>query len=292
MALIANLNEVSFEKYQSFSNLKNIEKKLENKVIFKKINNSLDLFAYIKDIFDTNYNIEVSNCKFDNKYLFQSFTINNENEKCHKNIIIIKRLICENDTYTYLNITPDNDNYEYCDVKIEDIIEIIANKSLVYCLSINCKEIIKEEKIIFLNNNENVGKILLENNKEILYLDIISLVARNQNISEEIIEQMKRTYYADFIYNKIDIGFCIINFFCPAISNEKNIIMSNLLDCEIYGDAIVFLQNKNDLCEDDDNDVIININKSLFLKIYDVVVNKKKLKRKNNNFFNIYKELE
>lgn len=297
MPIIANLKEISFDLKMSFEDLEKtkIEKYIENKIDYININNTLDMYYYVQDIFGKNSHIDIGNCKFNEKFLYQYFSIDNENEQLHKNLILVKRKIREEDSYTFLEYDPnipETDVFEYCDVTKDDIIDIIRSKSLIPGLIIKDNGEIIEQNLLFLNRNDDVGKIVLEtNNKEIFYLNIANIVNKhnnNDNLVNEIMKEKANAYGTNYFYTQICNGPLIFNCFYLSHSETKNEIVSNLINDDIYGDVIIFIQNN---C-DNDTDTIIDASKDLFNKIYDVIVNQKKIKRKNPHFFNIYKELE
>lgn len=297
MPIIANLKEISFDFKMNFEDLnKNkIEKYIEDKIDYVNINNTLDIYYYVQNIFGPKSSIDIENCKFDNEFLYQYFSINNDIEKLHKNLILVKRKIREDDSYTFLEYdpnAPETDVFEYCDVTKDDIVDIIRNKSLIPALIIKDNGEITQENLLFLNRNDDVGKIMLEtNNKELFYLNIANIVNKytdNEELINETIKEKSFAYSANYFYTQISNGPLIFNCFYLSHSENKNENMSKLINYDIYGDAIIFLQNNSD----NDTDTIINITKELFDKIYDVIVNKKKIKRKNIHFFNIYREFE
>jgi hypothetical protein len=298
MPKIANLKSYPFELKQSFDDIKkeNIVKSLEGKLDFYEIKNTTEMFFCLQNVFGEKSHMDITNCKFDGEYLYQSFSVDKDNENLHGNLVIIKRKIKEDDTYTFLGFNPnvpETDIYEFVDMTTDDIVEIVKNKSQLPALIIKDNGEIIKENLLYLNRNDDVGKILLEsNNKEILYLNIANIVngqknLENENIIESIIKEKSSAYGANYCFTQISIGLSLFNCFYHSFAENKNETMSNLLQHDIYGDSIIFLQNNSD----NDTDTIINLNKELFEKIFDIVVNNKRLKRKNPHFFNIYKEL-
>lgn len=304
MPKIVNLKSFSFEPKQTFEEIekskikKNIENKedKENKLMFYDIKNTTDMFFCLQNIFGEKCQMDVTNCKYDKNFILQSFSVDNIDENIHNNLVIIKRKIKENDTYTFFGFDPnipESDTFEYVDVTIDDIIDIVRNKSLIPALIIKDNGDIIKENILYLNRNDDVGKILLESgNKEIYYLNIANIINKHQNSKEEDIENIikeKTTAYAtNYFFTQISIGLSLFNCFYHSFAETKNETMTNLLQHDIYGDAILFLQNNSD----NDTDTVIDLNVELFNKIYDVVVNKHRLQRKNQHFFNIYKEFD
>lgn len=298
MPNIVNLKSYPFELKQSFDEIQNekIIKSLAGKLDFYKIQNATELFYTLQNIFGEKSNIDITNCKFDGEYLYQSFSVDKDNEKLHENLVITKRKIKHDDTYTFLGFNPnipETDIYEFVDLTIDDIVNIIKKKSLLPALIIKDNGDIVKENLLYLNRNDDVGKILLEsNNKEILYLNIANIIngqknLENENLIESIIKEKTAAYGTNYCFTQISIGLSLFNCFYHSFAEKKNEIMSNLLQHDIYGDSIIFLQNNSD----NDTDTVIDLNKELFEKIFDIVVNNKKLKRQNPHFFNIYREL-
>lgn len=298
MPKIVNLKSYSFETKQSFDDIKKekIVKSLEGKLDFYEIKNTTEMFFCLQNIFGNKSNMDITNCKFDKDYLYQSFSVDKDNENLHSNIVITKRKIKDDDTYTFLGFNPsipETDIFEFVDITIDDIVDIIRNKTVLPALIIKDNGEIVNENLLYLNRNDDVGKILLEsNNKEILYLNVANIVnsqknLENENIIENIIKEKSSAYGTNYIFTQISIGLSLFNCFYHSFAENKNETMSNLVQHDIYGDSIIFLQNNSD----NDTDTIINLNKELFEKIFDIIVNNKRLKRKNNHFFNIYKEL-
>jgi hypothetical protein len=298
MPKIVNLKSFSFEPKQSFEEIETnrIIKSLENKIDFYDVKNTTDMFFCLQKIFGEKSQMDITNCKYNKNFVYQCFSVDNTNENVHNNLVIIKRKIREDDSYTFLGFNPnvpESDIYEYDDITIGDIVDIIRNKTLIPALIIKDNGEITMENILYLNRNDDVGKILLESNKkEILYLNVANIINKQQNSEEQDIENIIRekssAYATNYFFTQISIGLSLFNCFYHSFAETKNDKMSCLLQHDIYGDAIIFLQNNSD----NDTDTIINLNKDLFNKIYNVVVNKQRLQRKNQHFFNIYKEFD
>jgi hypothetical protein len=299
MVKLAILKSVPFEKKNDIKELDNekIKKNIDGKIEFREFNNTLDLLYINQEIFGASSYIESSNCYYDSDILIQSYSVDNENTNIHENIVLIKREIIDNDTY---NITPrnynpeniDTDIFKYKDIDITDIINIIKQKSIINCVYIDCNNNINDEKILMLNNNEDVGKIILTNkNKEITYINIANITNKNHKETpeknEETIKEKMNAYCTEYMYAQFDIGLCILNCYCKSFSNKKNKILSDIVQQEIYGDVVVYLQSKLN----DDTESILNSDSKLFNKIINISLNKTKIKRNNPYFFNIYKEL-
>jgi hypothetical protein len=300
MGKLVVLKSVSFETKNTFEDLsdEHIKKYLENKIEFIDFNNTTEMFKIVKKTFgeDIDADIEVANCHYNKKTIIQSFSIDNDNELLHNNIILIKRSINDNDTYTFSEFDPsklESDIYNYEDMMIEDITKIIKKKSIINCVDIGCDGKIENENIILLNQNNDVGKILLQNKKkEIFYLNISNIVnkhsnSENENKIDEIIKEKTGAYCTNYFFTQIDIGLGILNCYYENSSENKNEIISKLIGHDIYGNAIIFLQSNFD----NDTETFLDLDSDLFNRLFNIITNGIKIKRKNNYFFNIYREL-
>jgi hypothetical protein len=296
MVKLAILNSVAFEKKNNFEELSNIKKYLLDKVQFVNFKNTAELLKLAKGAFSENENsnpcMDVVNCHYDQKYLIQAFSVDNPDEIIHNTIVMVKRKIHENDTYTFSEFSDENDPYGYEDMTIDDISDILKKKSVITCVTVRANGEIKTDGILMLNNNEDVGKLLLQNNnKEILYLNICNIINKynnkeNENRIDEIIKQKACAYGAHHIFVQINISFGILNCFYESFAKNKNEMVSKMINYDVYGDAILFLQSN---CEYD-NESYLELDDTLFKRLYDIIVDQKRLKRENVNFFNIYRE--
>lgn len=303
--MLAKLSNVSFKSKTSFEELtdESILKFIENKVEFIPFNGTLEMYKISSNILNPNNEcqkeIDIENCYYDDKYLIQSFTIDNEDEKIHNEIIFVKRKILPNDTYTFLEYDENNnesDIYQYENMEMNDVINIIRNKSMIKGVYIDYNGNIMNENIIIGNQNEDVGKFLLKNkNMEIMYLNIsnINNKVSTENVNEKDKERMVmekiNAYCAKHIFLQIDINLGILNCCYESFAENKNELLTKLFNIDIYGDAILFLQ-KNDE-HDKDVEYILDLNKELFEGIYDIITTNKRQSRDNINFFNIYREV-
>jgi hypothetical protein len=300
MGKLAVLKSVSFEIKRSFDDLSDecIKKYLENKLDFINFNNTYEMFHTVKKTFSEyiDPDIEVANCYYNKKYIIQSFSVDNENESIHNSIVLVKRKINDNDTYTFSEFDPnkpESDVYNYDDITIEDIEKIIRKKSIINCVDISSDGKVKNENIILLNQNNDVGKILLQNKKtEIFYLNMSNIMnkynnSEHENRIDEIIREKTNAYCTSHFFTQIDIGLGILNCYYENSSENKNEVISKLIGHDIYGNAIVFLQSNFD----NDTETFLDLDNDLFNRLFDIITNEKKLKRKNEYFFNIYREL-
>jgi hypothetical protein len=299
MVKLAILNSVTFEKKERFDELEESRfiNYLENKVKFDEFNGTMEMFDIIKSVFSyiETPDIDVDNCYYNKEYLMQAFSINNDAEFVHNSIVLVKRKIHKNDTYTFteFNAVKNIDPYIYEDVTMNDIINIFQRKSVIKCIIVKDDGEIINDNLLYLNSNDDVGKIVLQKCKmEILYLNVSNIVIKNSNNGDsnkidEIINQKAHAYGANHIFTQIDSGLGILNCFCRSFAEKRNEIMSKMLKQDVYGDTILFLQSNYD----NDTETYLDINDELFNKLYNVLINNKKIKRENEHFFNVYREL-
>lgn len=289
MGKLAILNSVSFESKQKFEDLKKIKDTIKTKVSFEQFTNTLDMYHIVQRTFEKYADILITNCFYNDKYLIQSFSVDNS-----EYVVFVKRSIHDNDTYTFFEFEPEKietDIYKYEDITLDDVCDIYRKKTVFSCVKVCSNGEIINDEIILLNSNEDVGKILLSNNKELLSLNMTNIINKYHSEKEinmeEIIREKTNAYCANHLFTQIDLGFVILNCYYPTFSKEKNVKISELLNCDIYGDVIIFLQNK----DEHDNEFIIWIDDTIFKKIHNVVTKNIKIERNNKHFFNLYKEL-
>jgi len=291
MSKIAILKNVLFESKTTFESLsdENILINFKDKIDFVEIKGTLDIYIQLKQVFGNLSDIEISNCDYNLTSLLQSFSTEDNN-----NIVLVKRKLHDNDTYTFLEFNPnepENDKYQYENIDIEDCINLYRSKSILKGIYVEHDGTKKEQEFIILKNTEDVGKILLKNSeKELVYLNISNLINEHQNIEEEklneIIKEKMNAYCAEYIYTQITMGLFVLNFYCQSFSHHKNDILSNMTGNDIYGNVLIFLQNNTN----NDNDRILPMNMNFFDKLYTAIKNKRQIKMSNEYFFNIFKE--
>lgn len=297
MGKLAILKNYSFGIKSSINDVDDseIQKSLENKLEFRDFSGTLEFLYIVQEIFGKQSGVEITNCDYNKDTLIQSLSVDDENSDVHDFVIFVKREINDNDSYTFFEFDPNNpesDVFKYKDISTENIITIIKKKSIIDGVLIDCNGNIDNEQIMHLNYNDDVGKIYLKkSNKEILYLNISNIV--NQHIKEEnsiehAIKEKMNAYCADHIFIQIDIGLCVLNCFYKSFSEIKNETVSKLINQDVYGDTILYIQSKMN----DDSETILNINDKLFKNIAHLVSNKGKINRKNPYFFNLYRELD
>lgn len=290
MFKLAILNKVSFEAKKSYAEveLNTLIQYLENKVTFKDFTNAKDIFQIVANTFAIK-DIDITLCWYDKDYLIHSFTIDNPNEEIHDNIIMVKRKIGKDYICNCIKET-DIDTYEYIDITLTDIANILRKKTIISGIYIDADSCIRNESLLYLNNNDDVGKMLLTNNKELFYLNIINIIQQNKdnnNKIDEEIQQRINDYKTDYCFTQISIGTWIMCCFYQIHNDTKNEMLSQLLNENIYGDAYIYFKSNTEF----DKESILDIDTVLFKKIYNLHTNPRKIKREHEYFFNIYREL-
>ena len=196
MGKLAILKSVSFGHKDTFDEISDdkITIYLQDKVVYKEFTNTLELYSILQEIFRHGADIEIVNCHYDEIYLTQALCVNNDNDELHTSTVIVKRLIHDEDTYTFLEFdtnNPDSDVYTYSDVSNNDIMDIIRRKTVIPVVCINTDGKIMNDEIIILVNKEDVGKIVVKNmNRELSYVNISSITNINHNKCKEELEQI------------------------------------------------------------------------------------------------------
>lgn len=287
------LKNVSFEIKNNFEELseKIISKSIENNIEFIKFNNTKDFQDILSKTFGENSDFEIITVHYNKDYLIQSFSLHDKNsqEEC----IVIKRYINDgNDNYTYNDYVynkPETDIYKFANVTISDIINIIRRKSIIKCVIID-NDVLNNDEFIIKSYNDDVGTIILKNsNEEIKYLNICNINKKNMcdKQYDELINEKQRAYYVKYLFMQIEIpGLCIFNCYYESHSKVKNKLMSEILDYDVYGKFIIFLQSNLN----NDSESILDINKTLFIELYNIITKKKCPTVSNKYFINLYKE--
>jgi len=306
MPLVAVLKSVSFESKSSFNDIKKnvIKSYLENKIDFVNIKNTIGLFMFIQKVFG-NQCADVTNCYYDDKYLIQSFSVDTSTtDRVHEFVIIVKRLINDDDTYTYIGFDDaKQDEFTYEDVQIDDIINILTRKTIIGAVCAHIDGTISDRKILIEKTTDDMGKILVkktiddgaengtENNVEdLIYLNVSNIVNKhceNANLMNDILKEKMNAYCAHHIFLQIDIGVCILNCFYKSLDENKNEMLSSLLGHDVFGDVIIYVQSNMN----DDRESVMYIDKCFFKNLLKYLSMESLPHPKNKHFYNIYKEI-
>jgi hypothetical protein len=163
MVNLAILKSVSFEGKKSFveNDSEKIKASIKDQIEYKTFGNTLEMFFRLQDVFGGRVALDIINLHYDESFLIQAFTIEdvgNDNDS-HKTIVVVKRLIHDNDTYTYGEFNPQDistDKYKFSDVTEEDIINILRRRSVIKSVQVSSNGNITNDEIIFLNRTDDV----------------------------------------------------------------------------------------------------------------------------------------
>lgn len=296
MPQLAIVKLPKFVKKETFAEVdeKMISSQLQCRVAFREFTGTADMYLINKIVFGR-VAIEIVNAFYNDKYLIQTFHTEDESDHLHENIIVVKRLIQENDTYTFTEFDPkdpSSDKYQYCDVTESDVVSIVRRRNVISAIVAKSDGSVKNEEIIVLKDEIDMGKILVKSeNKEIVYLNLSNVVNGNQTMTQDgldrHVQEKINAYCADYFFVQLTLGFCLLNCYYRSFGTDKNELLSRILEHDVYGDAIIFLQS----CANDDFDTILHVDESLFRKICKLVTGEKKVKPKNKHFFNACYEL-
>lgn len=292
MTKLALLKNVSFNVTTN-----QLQLYLADKVLFCEFDGTINLFNKIHELLGDNM-IEVQNCDYDEKYLVQAFYVENTDNSSYDNIILVKREIIDNDTYTYLGLEnqQSSDKFVFSDVNFDDIEKILRRK-------MECKAVIVKEfgdicNIVYsttYNKNSSSGKIKIKmesgNEKEFTFLNVNSIMIKEQenNTAEDqlndiLLKKIEETN-STFLYSQHEFPMGILNLYSPVFGKNKNNTMSNFTGSDFYGDIVVCLENH--LNEDSR---ILDMNIETFVQILELSkIND--FKPKNHHFCNIFYEL-
>lgn len=299
MTRLAILKSVSFGGRQSFAenDSEKIRASIKDQVEYKTFNNTLEMYFKLQEVYGGRVALDIMNLHYDKTFLIQAFTVEDvgDNEDAHKTIVVVKRFIEDNDTYTFGEFNPQDmssDKYKFSDVMEEDIVNILRRRSVIKSVLVSSNGSITNDEIIFSNRTNDVGKILIKTtNKEIMYLNISNIVNANQKLSPDeldlLIKEKINAYSAEYFYIQINFQFCILNCVFKSFGNNKNETLTKIINEDVYDDAIIFIESN----ANDGNDTILELDDILFKRINDLLTSGVKKRLLNIHFFNIYREL-
>lgn len=290
-------NDSSYDSYKKF---------VEEKIKFIEINNTYDIFSNIKTYFCKDQKIDtldIENCVYTKDHVIQGFYAENNDKSIdyYNKIMLVKRKIIADDTYTYFDISDDeklkNSPYEYLDVTIDDIINIMKSFHSTKGVLVFPSEYMKDIEFTTEYDEETHTGVLryMLDNKEcsIKYLNLLKLVHMFEDNGENVegsdfhkkIEDKMSEYNASHIYTQCDVRLGILNCYSEFSGTMKNSYVSKIIQNDVYGTAIVGLENH-----------LNNDNRILELSSYTLEKIKKlftdKYVSKNKMFCNIFFELE
>jgi len=310
MPKLAILNSVSFDKKSSFDYLKEdvIEKYLSDKVEFRDFDNEIGMHRTVQDVFGEGSDVDPMIIHYDDKHFIQGFVSDDEGQRVHENIILVKREILDDDKYLpFQNSINDVNIFKFLDMTMLDIIKIVQRKSLVSCVVVKHNEgnmTMHNDSLLILKGNDDVGKVILKSdNMEKVYLNLSNIVHQTnpkkdenddetneikQKQTDEIVMQKINAYCAKYLYGQFNTGMGVANCIYDLASEYKNEFVSDLIKHDMYGDVIIYMESN---FEDENREMLMDLNCDLLKKIHDVIKNNKRIMRKNPYFLNIYKEI-
>lgn len=297
MTKLGLLNQVSFSATHMQDNLNT----LHENITFLEFNGTLDLFHKINEILGNNM-IEVQNCSYDEKYLIQAFVTENNVSNVHDKIILVKRLINDNDSYTFLGYDSESlknkDDFTYLDIEKSDVELILKRKSSLKYVIVTMDGKLENVECSISQEDKNIGNITIiksdSNKKSFKFINIPCLCSDDDNkktpeetndIITKKIENITATNQIDFYYSQHSFCMGILNCYSPMFGIEKNERVSNLFGVDFYGDILIGLENNLN-----DDDRLLDIDDVLFNKI-EKIFNKSNPNTKNKLYCNIYYEL-
>jgi len=297
MYKFALLRNVSFNFSKSMSTLTSdvVREYLNDKLEFVSFNNSKELFASLQEIFGKGI-YEIINCYYDESVLIQAIFLEENSSENHTKLALVKRLIHENDTYTFLEFdaAENKDKYRYESITINNIVDVIIDKNLNKGVCVCSNEQI--DNIFYSDKSESneLGTLVVTRNGNVCEYKYLNLVNIMQEISDknltgeqfaDILEKKLNDSGANYLYTQKDFGIGVLNCYYQTIGFSKNEIISKLIKEEITGDVILGLENKLN-----DDSRLLNLTKQTFNKIIKLS-QLDNFKVKNEMFCNLYYEL-
>lgn len=302
MTKFALIKDFSFNFKNEFVSLENskIFKSLEGKVEFIEFSSTIDFITKVTSIMG-NCILEVLNCNYDKNTLIQAFYLENDSS-VHEKLIMVKRLIMENDTYTYTEFNPSDpntDKFKYLDMTIDDVVNIVRSKYVHNGIIVNTVGNVQSvEYIDTYDDTTDSGTLCVSKNGSdiytIKYLNLKNIMQKsNENkekLNEEqfahLIEQKLDSTEATYIYSQTDASIALVNCYYETVALNKNNVISAILGSDIYGDVLIGLENHLN-----DDNRILSLTPELFSKLTEMLKTKN-TKIKNKHFYNIYYELD
>jgi len=279
------LKNVSFD----VKNDEDIEMNLKNSFEIHTYKTTMDLFKLMQSLLGEGL-IQIINCEYDDKTVIQACYLDKKlsDDELHKNMLFYKRKINENDTYTFMNY--ETTNYNYVDVSIDDIKQILQNKFKHKGVIVTFDgDLIDVEYSQFVNPNENVGTMKIKGIKEDYYKEFKYYLVSNMHDKfedenfESLLSNELMKENTEFVEDKLNLNICALNLYYKLTDTKCNDTISKLRNAKICGDVLVGLENIHN-----DDDRIFNLNSETFEKLlkFDINTNKSK----NSCFCNVYYE--
>lgn len=300
IAQFALLKNVSFHFTQNISELTTeiIQSYLQDKLEFVEFDGTNDFLMKMKeslkdDMSETNKLVDVINIHYDSKYVIQAVFVDN-NSQNFNNIILFKRLINKNDSYTWyeFNLDPTVEIYTYKPITISEIATIIYQKNIMHGIIVHTDGSMKNIICSDLDKSEyGILSVINDGTKnELPYVNMVNIL---QSLTDKDLENDKFSHVlhakiqhsnADYLYSQQNIQIGLLNCYYSLCDGEHNEVMTKIIGNDIKGDVIVCLENH--LNEDKR---MLPLNVQTFKNIVNYI-SKGKNTIKNNLFTNIFYE--
>jgi hypothetical protein len=295
-----------------------LEEKYNSALSYHEFDGTLGLYKTLHSLLGNGL-FDVEHCYYDKNILIEAIYIDNTASDTFDKLVVVKRKIHENDTYTFCEFDPkipEVDKYEYESVELSDIVKIIRNKYIVNGVMVRANG--EMQNITYLSKTEEDGQYVEkmvvkvgDTEKTIRYLNIVNIMRelcekeqleQQQQLEKDQLEQQQLTIKneehididkiladklneseASHLHMKRDAGLGIFNCYCQANGTVKNDMISNYIKEDIYGDVILGFENKMD-----NDERLLNLTVDLFKKIYALT---NEFRVRNKNYCNVYYEL-
>lgn len=297
LAILSNMS-IDIEKKFSILNFESVSSIMSDKVEFHDFENTLDFCKILHKLMGNN-TYTIANYHYDNTYLIQAIYVETGSNVYDK-IMLIKRFIHDKDTYTFAEYDFENsesvDVYKYDNITFDDIVNIIINNNVVKGVECVYNGDMNNIEMIDTIKDKYEGILIVKKGNietEYSYMNISNIINEKMHenekvtedeITEKINEQMKST--TQLFYKQFDVKIGILNCFIPLNAENKNEQISSILDGDVYGTVFVYFENTMN-----DDPRILQIDKNLLQKIFNVAKSGEKIKQTNIHFWNIYAEL-
>ena len=297
MYKFALLQNVSFNFSNSLNTLTNetIKQYISDKFELFAFDNSKELFTSIHEILGKGI-YEIINCYYDESVLIQAIFLEDNVSENYKKLILVKRKIHENDTYTFLEFDPtsNTEKYQYETMIMDDVVNVVMDKNLNKGVYVHSNKQI--DNVLYYDKTESnqLGTLVVlhdGNVREFKYLNLVNIMQEvsDKNLTDDEFTETLKTRLdesgADYLYTQKDFGLGLLNCYYQTFGFTKNEIISKLIKEDISGDVIIGLENKLN-----DDSRLLGITKDTFKKIIELTQNTN-FKVKNGIFCNVYYEL-
>jgi len=241
--------------FDTFS-IDNIKNMISSHISFHQFNTFDDLIKISYDLLlkPDGFNVEVY--YYNKDYVIQKIEKSKETiitgaiTSLYEEGIFVKRKIIENDSYTFA----DNVTYEFLDMTIDDISNIIKNHYIHKGLKITFNDSYEIEYVIsHLIETEFVDKLFIKENNVIKDITFVNFLAIANNFNSDInkaieyINNFSNTSYIQYLFIQYDLHYCIMNCYYDFVHHEKliNNTMKLLTDVDFDTECFIGFQDIN-----------------------------------------------